>query len=307
MSLALLCPGQGAQHPDMFARLRGQAAADAVLKQAASLLQAAPQSLAAGETRFDNAIAQPLVCAATLATWAALQPRLPKPILVLGYSVGELAAHGVAGSMTPQACLALAQARAACMDAASPADGGLLAVIGLSRRTIERLCDTHDLAVAIVNDEDHVVLGGREAGLRAIQRDADGFGARTVRLPVRVPAHTRWLAPAAKNFADTLAKAQLQAPVLDVLAGIDGHRLADRADVIDSLARQLAEPVEWRSVMTQAVERGARVFLELGPGTALARMARDGWAGCEARAVEEFQTLEGVAEWVEGARERVMH
>lgn len=308
MSLALLCPGQGGQHPAMFARVRGDAAAEPILRYAANVLQEAPEALAASEARFDNAIAQPLVCAATLATWAALRVRLPSPGLVLGYSVGELAAHGVAGSMTPQVCLTLSRARAACMDAASPADGGLLAVIGLSRRSIERLCEACAVAVAIVNDEDHFVLGGRAAGLQAAQREAEALGARTLRLPVHVPAHTPWLAQAADAFARTLQDAAVRAPDLDVLAGIDGHRIASREDVVRSLSRQLAQPVEWHSVMTQAIERGARVLLEIGPGSALARMARQTHPDCEARAVEEFQTLEGVVDWVVSALERqAMH
>ena len=47
--------------------------------------------------------------------------RSPKPGLVLGYSVGEVAAHAIAGSYSIEACLRLAARRAALMDQASPA------------------------------------------------------------------------------------------------------------------------------------------------------------------------------------------
>ncbi|MEE7546749.1 malonate decarboxylase subunit epsilon, partial [Xanthomonas sp. Kuri4-1] len=83
--------------------------------------------------------------------------------------------------------------------------------------------------------------------------------------------------------------------------GIDGLPASTPARVVATLAAQIAHTVQWHGVLTQAVERGARVFLELGPGTALARMLRDGFPQCEARAVEDFQTLEGVAEWVRAA------
>lgn len=90
MSLAILCPGQGGQHAGMFARIAQLPAASEVITTAASVLGTDPIALAADPRRFDNAIAQPLVCAGTLAHWQALRAQLPTPTLVLGYSVGEL-------------------------------------------------------------------------------------------------------------------------------------------------------------------------------------------------------------------------
>jgi hypothetical protein len=44
---------------------------------------------------------------------------------------------------------------------------------------------------------------------------------------------------------------------------------------------QLAQTIEWAQVMRQAFERGARVFLQLGPGNALARMVAPAYPCCE--------------------------
>ena len=98
MSLALLCPGQGAQHAAMFERVRDLPAARDVLEIASAALGRDVFAAAAGESRFDNALAQPLLCAATLAHWRGLREALPAPVLVAGYSIGELAAHAVAGT-----------------------------------------------------------------------------------------------------------------------------------------------------------------------------------------------------------------
>jgi [acyl-carrier-protein] S-malonyltransferase len=43
---------------------------------------------------------------------------------------------------------------------------------------------------------------------------------------------------------------------------------------------------------------GCTVFLELGPGAALARMVAETLPGAEARSVDGFRTVEGVARWV---------
>ncbi|WP_434212803.1 malonate decarboxylase subunit epsilon [[Pseudomonas] boreopolis] len=301
MSLALLCPGQGGQHPRMFERVLAAPAAAPLLRAARKTLGRTPQALAGDEERYRNAIAQPLVCAAALAHWRALQPLLPARGLALGYSVGELAAHAIAGSFDDATCLQLAARRAALMDAASPADAGLLAVVGLPRSALETLLHRYQAALAIDNGEDHAVLGGPRQALDALAAEARAQGARACPLPVSVPAHTPWLRAAADGFAQELDRASLRAPALAVLAGVDAQPARTPARVRDTLAAQIATTVRWRQAMAQALERGATVFLELGPGSALARMARELAPQAEARSVEDFQTLEGVAEWVQRA------
>ncbi|MDW7601631.1 malonate decarboxylase subunit epsilon, partial [Stenotrophomonas maltophilia] len=98
MSLALLCSGQGAQHAAMFDRVRDLPAARHTLDVASTVLGRDVFSAAAADDRFDNAQAQPLLCAATLAQWQGLRDNVPTPTLVAGYSIGELAAHAIAGS-----------------------------------------------------------------------------------------------------------------------------------------------------------------------------------------------------------------
>ncbi|WP_126947418.1 malonate decarboxylase subunit epsilon [Xanthomonas sp. BRIP62418] len=304
MSLAVLCPGQGGQHAAMFARVADAPAAAEVIAAASKVLGASAYTLAADNARYTNAIAQPLVCAGTLAHWQLLRAQLPTPVLVLGYSVGELAAHAVAGSMEIDTCLQLAATRARLMDAASPDHAGLMAVAGLPLHVLEALCQTHGAAIAIVNGDDHAVLGGPHAALQALGDAAQAQGARITQLPVSVPAHTPWLRAAADAFAVELNNAAVHAPRLRVLAGIDARAVTTQALVVDTLAAQIAQTVRWYDVLVQAAERGARVFLELGPGSALARMARDIVPGCEARSVEDFHSTQGVVEWVHAACER---
>ncbi|MFC7519890.1 malonate decarboxylase subunit epsilon [Xanthomonas populi] len=304
MTLAVLCPGQGGQHAAMFARVVDAPAAAGVLAAASKLLGNSVQTLAADPSRYTNAIAQPLVCAGTLAQWQVLQTQLPTPLLVLGYSVGELAAHAVAGSMDSATCLQLAATRARLMDAASPDNAGLMAVVGLPLRALETLCQTHGAALAIVNGGDHTVLGGPHAALKALGDAAQTQGARITLLPVSVPAHTPWLRAAAGAFAIELSNAAVHAPRLRVLAGIDARAVTTQALAVDTLAAQIAQTVRWHDVLVQAAERGARVFLELGPGSALARMARAVLPGCEERSVDEFHGTQGVVAWVNAACER---
>ncbi|HEL4833936.1 malonate decarboxylase subunit epsilon [Stenotrophomonas maltophilia] len=305
MSLALLCPGQGAQHAAMFDRVRDLAAARPVLDATSELLGRDVFAAAAADDRFDNVRAQPLLCAASLAHWQGLREVLPTPTVIAGYSIGELAAHAIAGGVDAATCLALAAQRALLMDSASPADAGLQAVLGLERHVLQPLCDLHGAHVAIANGQDHFIVGGTHASLQRLADAARPQGADIRPLPVHVPAHTPLLTAAVAPFAAALDASPLQAPRLPLLAGIDARPVRDRATAVHTLSAQLAQTIEWAQVMRQAFERGARVFLQLGPGNALARMVAPAYPCCEVRAVEEFQSLEGAAAWVRSALERL--
>lgn len=305
MSLALLCPGQGAQHPAMFDRVRDSAAARDALEGVGHVLGQDAFAAARSAQRFDNALAQPLLCAASLAHWQALRGALPVPGMVAGYSVGELAAHAVAGSIDTRSCLALAAQRAQCMDAASPADAGMQAVLGLDRARVSALCAAHGSYIAIVNGHDHYIVGGALPGLQALAEAARVAGAEIRPLPVQVPSHTPLLQAAVPRFAAALEAVAWQRPQVAVLAGIDARLVRDRAAMLHTLSAQLAQTIEWAQLMRQLFERGARVFLQLGPGTALARMVASAYPCCEVRAVEEFQHLDGAADWVQRALGRL--
>ncbi|PWC33378.1 acyltransferase domain-containing protein [Azospirillum sp. TSO35-2] len=301
MALGILCPGQGAQAPGMLDILRGEPAAQAVLDAAAPRLGADPRALAAGplEAMQGNAVAQPLLCAVQAATWAALRPRLPPVRAVAGYSLGELAAYGCADALDTDELLELACRRAAAMDEAGAVPGGLLAVRGLDRTRLAALCRDHGVAIAIVNDLDRIVVGGLRDALAAFELAAVAVGAAVTPLPVTVASHTPLMAPAAAAFGRVLAASGLRAPLVPVLAGIDGTPVRSRDRAIATLARQIAEPVEWAACVDGLVEMGCTLLLELGPGNALSRMVRDRYPELAVRAVADFRSLDGVAGWVE--------
>lgn len=297
MSLAVLCPGQGGQHPGMFDILAQSAQAVEAFDQAALVCGMDFRALV-GIDLFANCIAQPLVCAFELAVWAGLRDSLPAPLIFAGYSVGELAAYGCAGALSLSETLELAQCRADLMDAASPRDCALLAVQGLRRSAVQALCERNSLEIAIVNGADHFVIGGRSADLKLAAEAAIATGARAVPLKVAVPAHTSMLDKAVPEFESALRASELRSLEIPVLTGINATPIRDRAAAIETLSQQVARPIEWAKCVEAAVEMGARVLLELGPGNALSRMVRDAYPDLASRSVAEFRSLDGVVTWV---------
>lgn len=306
MTLAILCSGQGRQHPDMFALTADAPAAAGLFAHAAKLLGGKdPRDFVRSEpdeALHRNRAGQILCTLQALAAAAALGDDMPYGVIVAGYSVGEVAAWGVAGLFEAAVTLDLVARRAEAMDAATQAGDGLIFVRGLSRGDVDRLCRRYDAAVAIVNPGDAFVIGGGREALQAIAEAAGPIhAARLVPLPVEVASHTGRLVAASAAFRDSL---RLVSPTFPpaagsrILSGIDGAPVISVEAGLAKLAAQISQTVQWASCLQGCVEAGATAFLELGPGHALSAMVANSWRDLPARSLDDFRSLQGVRAWL---------
>ncbi|MEW6761833.1 MAG: acyltransferase domain-containing protein [Pseudomonadota bacterium] len=296
--LLVLCPGQGAQHPAMFDMARSDPAASRELE--AWLADPALAPLSGGASLFANQLAQPAIVAATLAMWTALRATIPAPALVAGYSIGELAAYGVAGALAPLDLVRIAAERARLMDACVDvrAAQGMVALSGMPNDAIAALLARFGFYPAIVTGEDALVAGGPAAAREALADAALAAGGRATVLPVEVASHTPLLQAAVSPFAELLARQAWSAPAFPVLSGISAEKVEDAGLATRVLSRQIAEPIRWMDCMDACVETGITVALELGPGAALARMLQARHPRIACRSVTEFRSLDGIRFWI---------
>ena len=304
MALAILCPGQGGQHSGMFALTGDAPEAAGLFAHAAGLLGGKePRELVRdGEALHRNRTGQILCTVQALAAAAALRDAMPSRIIVAGYSVGEVAAWGVGGLLGAADTLDLVASRAEVMDAATQPGDGLTFVRGLSREVIDRLCERHDAAVAIVNPGDAYVLGGRRSALHALAAEAEAMRAsRVVDLPVEVASHTKRLAAASAAFRERLRTLSPTFPPpagTRILSGVDGATVSSIEAGLDKLAAQISQTVQWASCLQSCIEAGATAFLELGPGHALSAMVASAWSDVPTRSLEDFRSLQGARTWL---------
>jgi [acyl-carrier-protein] S-malonyltransferase len=295
--LAILCPGQGTQSETMFdlalATEKGAATLAAFSTAAGEDVVA---RVRAGDRLFDNAFAQPAMVGAALATWAALAEQLPAPALFAGYSVGEVSAWACAGAWSAADVPRVANARAMAMDRFGPPDCGMLAVRGLP--AAQAADWVPGLAVAIVNEGDHVVLAGPIRLLDEAEPMLAARGAWTRRLDVRVPSHTPSMAAAARAFSDAVAGIAHRDVAARVLGGTDGTGRSRGADAAATLARAIDHTLRWDACMNAIRESGVRVALELGPGRSLANLCQANCPEVSVRSIADFRTIAGVVNWV---------
>jgi [acyl-carrier-protein] S-malonyltransferase len=306
MPVAFLCSGQGGQHAGMFDLLADHPAAAPVFAAAVDVFGQDPRDFVrhAGAAMFEGPSAQLLCCTQALAAWAVVGAGQQRAMLA-GYSVGELASWGCAGIFDVETTLRLALRRAMVMETASPPKHGLLAVVGLRRPALAQILGAHDSFIAITNADDHFIVGGALAALAEIGRAATAQGAsRVVHLPVSVPAHTPFLAGAVMPFLEALRDAGPCAPRrgLRLLCGLDGGTVYDGETELSGLARQIAHEINWAACLDSCRAGGAGLVLELGPGSALSRIAAASFPPGNVRSIEDFRTIDGVRSWLARSR-----
>nr|WP_145552667.1 acyltransferase domain-containing protein [Variovorax boronicumulans] len=297
MAWGLLFSGQGGQHPGMLPWL----AEDGLTRSVAARLGVADWRTALADAVWSarNAHAQCLLTGLALAAWSQLAPLVPPPAAIAGYSVGELAAFSAAGVFDASTTLDLAQTRAAAMDrCAAQSPGGLLGLSQCAPAVLGRLlADEGDLAIAIRNGVDSVVLGGPPAALARAQAAAEAAGAHATRLRVAVASHTPSMQPAAAAFAEHLASLPLARPHTPLFSNV-ADRIASAAQAREALAAQIATTVRWDECMDNLQARGVDRVLELGGGQALARLWNRRHPGVPARAADEFRSRPAIAAWL---------
>ncbi len=299
MRLAILFSGQGGQRPEHWQQLAREADGELRAALVARLPSLAdPAFVPDADFLAANAVAQPLIVAQQLALWSALRERLPRPICAAGYSLGELSACAAAGVMTPAAAVALAGERAHLMD--EVATGGMLAVLSLDEALVAGIAAAHGLAIAIRNAPRHVVLAGPAAGMAPVAAALSEAGAsRLVPLAVRTPSHTPLLASAAEGFRQRLAGLPEKRLAFPVLSAIDATSARTVSVAVDALARQICTPLDWAACLEAVVELQPDAVLEIGPGSALAKLFAELAPAIPVRASDDFRSIDGIVRWLD--------
>jgi len=301
MSLAILFPGQGTQYPDMLPWLD---AADAT--SLAPLVDAFGPDWRArfADVKWTqrNEVAQPLITGLCVSAWNVMAPLLPHPTVVIGYSVGELASFHAAGVFGAHEAMVLSARRAALMDASAQGSRtGLLSITGVSLMLVERLCQTHDLDLAIRLAPDRVLVGGEKGSLEAAAMQAAALGASVCTLAISVASHTRWMRGAVAPFAAALKRVAFAPPHVPLVTDRNAGVVWDVGALRSALAEQMAEAIRWDDCMDAVAERGIACALEVGPGFTLSRLWNARYPSVPARSVDEFKTPEAVVRWVAAA------
>ncbi|WP_329586547.1 acyltransferase domain-containing protein [Kitasatospora sp. NBC_01250] len=276
----LLFPGIGAVVPGSLGDCADPRAARALLERAAAPLppataDALAQLLLAGRVSpAQDGLIDQLACYVQALAWHQVTP-CPPGTLLLGHSLGELAAFAAAGVFEPADGVRLLLACDRARRETGVGQGRLLVLRLAADRAAGLLAASRlpGLAVACDNAPEQTVVSGPPASIEALGARAAAAGVRATRLPTRTLFHNPALRPAAHRVAELTAHLAYRPARRPVLCMLTGRRYRSAAGFRAGATHHLTEPVPFRRRIEQLRAAGVVELTELGPRTLLSRAA----------------------------------
>lgn len=297
-------PGQGSQTPGF---LEPWLALDGARERLERYSADSGVDLIAAGTEWDaerirdTQIAQPLIVAASLLSYAALTDAAgATPGGVAGHSVGEIAALVAAGVLTDDDGMRLVGLRGRAMaEAAAIEETGMSAILGGDRDAVLARLEELDLTPANHNGAGQIVAAGALSALAALADDPVP-ASRVIPLQVAGAFHTRFMSPAVETLRTAAADVEASEPSLTLWTNHDGSTVDSGRTALDLLVDQVASPVRWDLCMTSFAERGVTAIIELAPAGTLVGLAKRALRGVPTVAVKTPDDLAAAAALLTG-------
>jgi len=285
LPVALLFPGQGSQYVGMLKAANQLPEVKDMLEKSKQILgydildiclNGPEEKL--GETRFT----QPAMFIGGLAGVAKLRSEKPEKVekarCAAGLSLGEYTALCFAGVLSFEDGLKLVKLRGEAMqEAAAIGKQGMLSVIGLEQKVLEKLCD------AAAKETDGVCkianflfpkgfsCAGTQAAIDLLHKKADAAQAmKCTPLKTSGGFHTSLMQPAADKLAKALEDAlpNMKPNRIAVYSNVTARPLpagTDPKEIVELLKTQLCNSVLWDPSISAMMKDGIKEYYECGP------------------------------------------
>ena len=225
-------------------------------------------------------IAQPSLFAIQVGLAAVWKSWGIEPAVIVGHSVGEIAAAYISGALTFGDACAVGFHRGRTMDLAS-SRGAMLAV-GLSleeiqpylarleRSTANTKGLENDVAIAAVNGPASLTLSGPQAAINSVFDQLNAAGVFCRKLKVEYAFHSSQMDPVRDELLRSLSGIKPKANHTELISTVTGKAIDGRELTGEYWWRNVRCSVLFADAMTELAVQDCSVALELGPHPVLA-------------------------------------
>jgi len=305
-------PGQGSQYRDMgkdflqangyykkFFEISNEIAGTDLLE----IIDSKSGGNLLDETRFSQISIYTLSCAINDYLFNAIPMDKNRIAAVAGHSLGEYSALYSAGAYSFKEGAELVGYRSFIMSDENRSQNGMMAaILGMDKMSVGDVVNNYAGRVFIANYNDYtqIVISGYKDAVEDVVKELKEKGAKKiVPLKVGIASHC----PLMKNVSDKLR--------IFIDEGVEFSEMdlrffsttevsyRDKADIADTLAGQLVNPIRWVESIEYLLSEGVRTFVEIGPGKVLSglvgRIARKSGSEVAILNTNSMDDIEGLS------------
>jgi acyl transferase domain-containing protein/NADPH:quinone reductase-like Zn-dependent oxidoreductase/NAD(P)-dependent dehydrogenase (short-subunit alcohol dehydrogenase family)/acyl carrier protein len=234
-----------------------------------------------GEGRYERTeFAQPALFAWQVGVTAMLRQRGLVPIVVLGHSVGEVAAAWACGALSLAAAVSVIYHRST-LQGLTKGSGGMTAVAldePRAQELLKSLALAPPLVVASINSSRGVTIAGPSSELELLERALAAGSVVYKRLALDYAFHSPAMDRLAVDVHRALAHLEPDDSIYPFHSAVTGERLSGKSLGADYWWRNIRAPVLFDRATRGVIAEGCNIFVEIGPHAALQRYLLDGLA-----------------------------
>ncbi|WP_409234484.1 SDR family NAD(P)-dependent oxidoreductase [Streptomyces sp. PA5.6] len=194
-----------------------------------------------------------------------------RPDVVVGHSIGEIAAAHVAGVFGLADACKVVGARARLMGALP--EGGAMCAVQATREELTADLAGTGVSIAAVNTPDSTVISGPADEVERVAALWREKGRKTKALAVSHAFHSALMEPMLVDFVEAIRDVEFAAPRIPLMNNVSGTEAGAEITAPEYWARHVREAVLFQPAIAEVGAR-ARAFVELGPAPVLSTAAQ---------------------------------
>ena len=217
-------------------------------------------------------VAQPLNFALQYALAQLMADCGIQPQVIVGHSVGEVAAAALSGALSLEDALLVSYHRSRLQQRTAH---GMLAVGMSEAAALECIAAYPRVSIAALNAPTAVTVAGAGAELDALATELEQRSIFNRRLKVEIAYHSAFMDELQPSVLDALAGIRPQVPKIPLFSTVTGAELSGELMDAEYWWRNIRQPVRFMPAIEEVLRSGCNRFIEVGPHPALSGAIRE--------------------------------